>query len=184
MKKVISFVLAAMLLVSMMPTVFAANATPGATTLTTNVPDAKYTLVIPSDHIIKYGDVKTDIETITVTDTEYFAKGKNLRVTVDYDALTSEDVNTTIPFSLCYSYTIEGSNNSKPIHSGEYFTFNGQDDNTLSTIPVVLSSGTSSTLLAKVTGLYISITSQNWGKALAGDYTGMITFTSEVVVVE
>ena len=59
MKKVISFVLAVMLLASMVPTVFAANATANTTTLTTTVPDAEYTLNIPADQEIKFGETST-----------------------------------------------------------------------------------------------------------------------------
>ena len=29
--------------------------------------------------------------------------------------------------------------------------------------------------------LYVSITSRDWGKALAGDYKSTITFTAEIV---
>ena len=185
MRRVISFILAAMLLVSMMPTVFAANATPGATTLTTNVPDSKYTLVIPADHAITFGATDTDIESITVTESQYFAEGKNLKVSVAYDALKSESVDTTIPFYLCYYYTNQGSRNSQTLRSGNSFIFEGQENNTVKAKPIVkITTNGGATQTNEVNGLYIAISSEDWGKALAGDYTGTITFTAEVVVEE
>lgn len=172
MKKVISFVLAVMLLASMVPTVFAANATPGTTTLTTTVPDAEYTLNIPADQEITFGATSTEIGNVTVTNAKNFASGKNVEVTVTYDAFKSESVSTTIPFTLKYDSGHVNSPFDKP--SGESFVFSGKSDGTVE----------EKANLNSVKALIVAVSSANWGKALAGDYTATITFTAEVVVEE
>ena len=82
MKKLIALALAVTLLASMAVTVSAAN----TTTLTATVPAAGYTLNIPANQEVNFGTTQADIGNITVTDSAGFAVGKNLQVTVTYDA--------------------------------------------------------------------------------------------------
>ena len=100
-------------------------------------------------------------------------------VTVAYDAFKSESVSTTIPFELCYGSTFDSyTTNTKA--SGSAFVFAGKRDNT---VTERANAGVSNKQ-EYVTGLYVEVTSENWGKALAGDYKATITFTAEVVVEE
>ena len=96
MKKLASFLLVLAMILSMGTLAFA----DGTTTLSTTVPAAQYTLNIPADQTIPFGATSADIGNVTVSDSSGFAVGKNIKVTVTYDAFSSSDVSTTIPFEL------------------------------------------------------------------------------------
>lgn len=64
MKKLSALFLALVLLVSAVPTAFAANTTPNTTTLTTTVPSATYVLNIPADQEIPFGQTSMGIGNI------------------------------------------------------------------------------------------------------------------------
>ena len=100
MKKIFAILLAVTMLASMATVVSAAE----STTLTTTVPTATYTLNIPANQEIAFGATSTKIGTVTVTESNGFAAGKDLVVTVSYDAIECENTTTTIPFNL-YTYT-------------------------------------------------------------------------------
>ncbi len=184
MKKPLALVLMLASLSAFSTTVFAEN----TTTLTTTVPDATYTLNIPADQEITFGATSTNIGNVTVTDSSGFAEGKDLQVTVDYEAFSCDDVSTTIPYQLylysegaLYTDTIK-----RELPSGAYFTFRGNSNG--STEEEVwlrddpnLSNGFWQRYMDY---LQIDVTSESWGKALAGNYSTTITFTSEVVVSE
>lgn len=172
MKKLFAILLAVTMLASMATVVSAAN----TTTLTTTVPAATYTLNIPADQEIPFGATESKIGELSVTNASGFAVGKNLAVTLNYDAFKCETTSTTIPFNviLCYTNTNFGTS----IASGSSVMFLGQ------------SNGATKKYVRKdvVGGLpedldlfFITMDSQDWGKALAGDYTATITFTAEVV---
>ena len=82
MKKLSALFLALVLLLSAVPTAFAANTTPNTTTLTTTVPSATYVLNIPADQEIPFGQTSMGIGNVTITDSKSFAVGKNVEVTV------------------------------------------------------------------------------------------------------
>lgn len=179
MKKVFAFLLAVVLVVSMAPAVFAANATPGTTTLTTTVPDAEYVLNIPADQKVDYGVTYKEIGNVTVTNAQNFALGKNVEVTVSYDAFKSESVSSQIPFILKYEDT-SGTGHATEIASGSNLVFHGMKDGTVHET----AKGSFSTTQNYISQLAISMLSADWGKALAGDYAAKITFTAKVVVEE
>lgn len=185
MKRIISFILAIFLVVSMSITAYAATSdgeakANGATVLTTTVPTATYVLNIPANTTITYGAERTELDVITVTDAKGFAKGKNLNVTVAYDDFTSDSVETTIPYLLKFTTNITASasdysdfrNVTKA--SGDAFTFKGKSDGTVTEKAIHRT--------YEVVEMYVSVTSEDWGKALAGNYSSTITFASEVVV--
>ena len=64
------------------------------------------------------------------------------------------------------------------ITSGESVTFMG-GDNKVGEEALIENVGTTNYYME---GLLVRISSTDWGKALGGDYTATITFTSEVVV--
>lgn len=168
MKKVIAFL---MVIAMMIPLAVVASAS--TTTLTTNVPDAQYTLNIPADTVVPFGAESTELEPmLSVTGENGFAVGKNLLVTLTYDAFKCEGVSTTIPF------TVGASSTSKAIESGSSLLFEGESEGTVKSLP--RRPGDNS----YIANLYVRVLRKDWGKALAGEYTATITFTAEVVAGE
>ena len=190
MKKFIAIAIAVLTVFSFTTVAFAEN----TTTLTTTVPDAEYTLNIPADQEIPFGATSTDIGAISVTDSKYFAKGKNLQVSVVYDDFKSNEVSTTIPFVVKHYATWDGNGEDskqevkekslKSVASGNAITFYGKSDGTVyeyisTKVEGFIGSGYDDGSFVR--NYLISIASTDWGKALAGDYTATITFTAEVV---
>lgn len=162
MRKFIALLLVLALMVSVAPAVFAST-----TTLTTTIPEATYTFSIPADQQIPFGSTKSVIGRVAVTESSGFAVGKNLKVTITYDAFSSETVETTIPYDLHFaSVYSEGAVTNVP--SGGCIYFYGQ------------SSGEALNT-ANYGDAYITMNSRDWGQAIGGEYTSTITFTAEVV---
>lgn len=177
MKKLSAILMAVALLASMATVVSAAN----TTTLTTTVPAATYTLNIPANQEISFGATSSDIGSVTVTNSTGFAEGKNLNVTITYNAFTSESLSTTIPFEVYmqgkkYGGGDSGSTSGKTYASGSFLIFEGQEDTTVRSLPRNFDS------YAEYDKMLINIKSEDWAKALGGNYTATITFTAEVVV--
>jgi len=179
MKKLFSILLAVAMLASVATVASAAN----TTVLTTTVPAATYTLNIPADQEISFGATKTNIGAISVTDAAGFAVGKNLKVTIAYDAFTCDGVTTTIPYTVNL-YGVDYQNSSKVTQqeqlSGSSFVFLGQSNGEVKEYTQTVSG----TYTYEFKETEILIDSEDWGKALAGEYTATITFTAEVVVEE
>ena len=182
MKKLIALVMAVILLAATPTTVLA----DGTTTLTTTVPaEVQYTLNIPADQTVEYGTLEVNLGNITVTDSQGFAVGKNLSVTIDYTPFTAEGVDTSIPVQLAKvgSYPKIADVTSK-FNSGHSIVFTGQSNGTVSTTTSFVAGSGSYARTYEVYKFIASMSSADWGKALPGDYTSTITFTSEVVVDE
>ncbi len=169
MKKLIAAILTLILILSVSANVLA----DGTTTLTTTVPSATYTLNIPADQEIAFGACESDIGNVTVTDSAGFAKGKDLKVTITYDAFSSDSVNTTIPYKINPRSSENLNLNTNILYSGDHLIFRGISNGAVA----------KKAELEKysVDYLNIKIASEDWGKALAGEYSSTITFTSEVV---
>lgn len=183
MKKLSALILALVLLVSVIPAAYAANATPNTTTLTTTVPSATYVMNIPADQEIPFGQTRTDIGNVTITDSKNFAYRKNVEVTVVYAPFSAEEmeISTTIPYALVQKSSTDNSTNG--LSSGEKMTFEGKSDGTVKELTEFwLNKGTINSSCHSMGTLCVTISSENWGRALAGNYRSTITFTSEVVV--
>ena len=179
MKKLFALILAVAMLASMATVVSAAeNETTKTTTLTTTVPAATYTLNVPEDQKIEFGDTEKTIGNVTVTEAKGFAVGKNLKVTIDYTELTCKDVSTTIPIAL---YQYDTGDFTKQIKSGDSLAFLGKDDGTVYSKAFVEKYNHQSLYVDSIS---VRISSADWGKALAGTYTSTITYKAEVVVDE
>lgn len=185
MKKIIAFVMA-MTMVFSMAVVASAEST---TTLTTTVPSATYTLNIPADAVVPFGQQYTTLGNITVTDGSGFASGKNVEVTVTYDAFKADsaDISTTIPFTFVITRGSQdqadaevGSGSGHKV-SGSTFTFAGKVDGSIAEKELITSYTGSSMKYEYLNAVGIYVSSENWGKALAGNYTASITFTAKVV---
>lgn len=185
MKKTLALLLALVLIIATAPAAFA---TSQSTKLTTTVPGANYTFTIPKDTEIAYNATDTSIGYVTVTESSGFALGKNLQITLEYSAFTSEDTSTTIPYVVKYSETKKLSDTeSAETHVGTTYlspmTFRGQNDGTVSRLAYDDNTYTSNGISYHyyVGDLGVIIAAGDWGKALAGDYTSTITFTASVV---
>lgn len=185
MKKLFALALAVIMVTSTTTVAFAAEST---TTLTATVPAATYTLNIPANQEIPFGTTQADIGNITVTDATGFAVGKNLEVTISYDAFKADGVSTTIPYTLSLFASSSSSNiydATKAINSGSVVTFAGKTNGTVEEkleLDTVYMQGGSTTPKLPVSSIRFKALSEDWGKALAGEYTSTITFTAEVVV--
>lgn len=175
MKKFIAIAIAVLTVFSFTTVAFAES----TTTLTTTVPDAEYTLNIPADQEIAFGTEFTDIGIVSITNSNGFAVGKNVRVEVSvpegedgYGFFTSEDVSTKIPFALVWSD--ETGDNMDDL--GTWMTFKGKADGTVEEF-FKRSDIT-------VDHIELFVLEENWMKALAGEYSAIITFTAEVVAEE
>ena len=182
MKKATSLILALILMLSLSVTAFA----DGTTTLTTEVPSSSYTLSIPANQTISFANKSTTIGNVTATNTTGFGVGKDLSVSVQYDAFSCLGVSTTIPYKLRgYSgaWNKEAVGNLD-ILTGDTIIFKGQSDGTVKEKATITFEYAGSPKTDSLDGIYVIISSGDWGKALAGTYTSTITFTSEVVASE
>ena len=184
MKKLFAILLAVMLFASMATVVSAAENT---TTLTTEVPAAAYTLNVPAVVPIDFGATETDSGSITVTGASGFAAGKDLKVTLTYDAFTSDGVSTEIPFTIrmqdsTYDYSGVNSEAYIDVASGESLIFKGQTNGSVMEFVKKTNSAPNGPYTLAFDDTMVRIASADWGKALAGEYTATITFTAEVVV--
>ena len=179
MKKLFAILLAVSLLASMATIVSAAGNT---TTLTTTVPSASYTLNIPADQEIPFGAENTAIEVLSVSNAKGFAVGKNLAITISYDAFKSQGVSTTIPYTVRIQHEVNSL--GRVWKSGETLNFLGRADGTLDELISFYDAENGQTYNSPIYGeeYFILMDSSDWGKALAGEYTSTITFTAEVVV--
>ena len=175
MKKLIAAILTLIIILSASVNVLA----DGTTTLTTTVPAATYTLNIPADQEIAYAANSTNIGNVTVTDSTGFGRGKNLQVTITYNAFSCDSVNTTIPYIIKPYHQSDKTNGGivGALNSGDTFTFAGQSNGTVTENAKFIFNDEA----YEMDYLRVDITSENWGKALAGEYSTIITFTSEVV---
>lgn len=173
MKQLFSLALAILMVFS---TAVVASAE-STTTLTTTVPAASYTLNVPATQEIPYNAEKVALAVPTVSDASGFAEGKNLRVNFSYGALSSPNVNTTIPYTITY----ETSPNQIYSFSDNVLVFRGESDGGVSDAYPGQSNGLAIITNGDIYHLYINIKGSDWGKALGGDYTSIITYTAEVV---
>lgn len=175
MKKLIStFMIVTLLICCFTATAFASD----QTVLTTTVPDAIYTLNIPADQEVAFGTTLKEIGTVNVTEAQGFAVGKDLQVTVTYDELKSDSVETTIPYTL--NAVRNGNVQPASITSGGAVIFRGQSSGAVSE-KLYVKDYTITDAVGFTNGIRFTANSEDWGKALAGDYSSTITFTSEVV---
>ena len=181
MKKIIAIILAVILTVSFAVSVSAENAVPNTTTLTTSVPDAEYTLNIPVDQVIPYGDTDVMIGDVKVTESSGFAVGKDLKISVIYTDFEAEGVTTKIPFELYFTYNdntdidINDVDHVMKVDSGSAIMFEGMSSTKVNEFATIRGYANKARYLRLISN------SNDWGKALAGDYTATITFSAEVV---
>lgn len=171
MKKLTSLALVLVLMLAVSPLALA----DGTTTLTTTVPAAEYTLVIPADQVVPFNETQHFIGDISIKNAAGFAVGKGVEVTITHTDFTCPNVSTTIPFKVMTSYNDMGFDINVEMTS---VRFSGNDDGGVDSGKIMNKEGSRWTGYANP---WISIGSTAWGKALGGDYTATITFSSQVV---
>ena len=102
MKKLTALLLVLVLICSLSVTAFAAGEQSGTTTITAEVPEASYTIHIPADMELEYGNTeKQEIGKVYVTDAIGF---KKIIVALPYtDLINTSDSEDTIPLVI-YDY--------------------------------------------------------------------------------
>ncbi len=182
MKKLIAILMVVAILTSMSVSVSAAT-----TTLSTTVPEATYTMNIPADQEIPFGSTSTNIGTVTITDSEGFAVGKNVYVKVEYNGLFQADgVSSTIPYAMeARGSSEEGGNSvtySDNVLTTGYLSFLGTDSGSVNTWFFAEREDTVGRMQDCLYDqrLLCLISSTDWGKALGGEYSTTITFTAQV----
>lgn len=176
MKKIFAILLAVTMLASM-ATVASAAENIKTTTLTTEVPAATYTLNIPADQEIPFGATITDIGELSISNSAGFAEGKNLQITLSYSDFACANVSTKIPFKVFAAPQEHIDDEMAEIYlveTGNTVVFKGQSNGTVRTYASAINNNSMSNIA-------VQVKSEDWGKALAGEYTATITFTAEVV---
>lgn len=182
MKKIVSCLMAVITLLCLAPTALATT-----TTLTTTVPVATYTLNIPADQKITFGTYNTKIGNITVTDGKNFAQHKNVEVTINYTPFTSENTSTTIPYVLEGFGVLNSSENtmsSTKFSNNGKVTFKGLASGGVQEKAYINCSYSGKTYSLPMDYISVIVESSDWGKAAAGNYSSVISFTSEIVIDE
>ena len=153
----------------------------GTTTLTTTVPDnVTYTLNIPEDQVVPFNTSNVYLQYPYVTDAVNFTAGKSVKITITPQGyFESDTVETTIPYSFSVHHNTAGGNGHIKSSDGIFYLYAGGN----SSSNVVAPYGEAVTLNynVPVTSMDVYIESRNWGKALPGDYSTVITFSSEIV---
>ena len=151
MKKVLSVVLAVMMLALIAVPSFAATVTTAGATKEDGTSGENYSIEIPADTVIPWGTEATDV---SYTVESHLARNKGVKVVV---AGTGEMKTTDGAYSL--AYTLEGVKDF------------------LATSPVVYDEATDSGVKQD---LKVKIDSVNWKKAVVEEYSDTLTYTVSV----
>ena len=103
MKKLIAILLAVAMLASM-----AVVASAASMTMTTTVPNAGYTLVIPQSLEVPFEAEYVDLGRVEVTDTYGFREGTYLRVRIDAEPFTCTETNTEMYYKIFGEQRVAG----------------------------------------------------------------------------
>jgi len=153
----------------------------GTVVLTTKVPESTYTLNIPDNLAVDYGETEVELGTVTVTDAANFAEKKNINVTVTATPFASADTSTTIPYDL-KSRDVRLDVSETLNADGKVIYFLGKKDGTVNLYGQTPYTGGVDPVTSEVSELFLKFEPNAWNKALAGDYTATLKFTSEIVV--
>ena len=154
MKKILSLVLVAVMLMSMTVTAFAAGEQSGTSTVTAVVPDATYTIHIPADMTLEYGNgARQLVGEVSVTDAQNLPDRALISVIMQATPLKSTEGNV-IP--AVFEYGRYGKEDYKKIDEGSPFVYSEDEYMTAY--------------------LYAQVTEAAWKAAKPGTYTSTITY--------
>ena len=172
MKKTMKMLLSVVLIITMVA-ISSLFAFAESTTLTTIVPTATYTLTVPLSATVEYGDVLTLIDAPKIEASEGFGLGKNLKLTIVKEDFKCPDTSTTIPYTY-EMYETSPATGEITLDENTCVYFKGTQAGTLNKF-AGLNAGD------KYAGARINVKAEDWPKALAGEYTSIITYVTEVV---
>ena len=159
MKKILSLVLVIVMMMSMTVTAFAAGEQSGTSTVTAVVPEPEYTIHIPADMTLEYGNGERQlVGEISVSDVKYLPKNRGITVAMTVTSLKSTN-GDEIP--VVFEYTRKGS-----------YSDYDYEDNLTTYAPFVYSDDGE----YKPVELYATVTEADWKAAKPGTYTSTITY--------
>lgn len=163
MKKILSLVLVVVMLMSMTVTAFAAEGEQsGTSTVTAVVPEPTYTIHIPADMTLEYGNGERQlVGEVSVTDVQYVADGTLILASMEATPLKSTEGNV-IPAVFEYGRDYED----------DYYDITKN-------IPTVYKEAKDEYLTAY---LYARVTVEDWKAAKPGTYTSTITYNFEIFI--
>lgn len=172
MKKIVSLLLALALMMSLaIPALAADGATAAGVNergssevyVTTVVPEPSYTMVLPAEVEIAYGDTDAEIAVAEVTNVKGFHTGDTVRMTAEHSALMNDMVDSSdwISYDLVYlrldGGELQGIGNAATDEPSQIAYQHGAE--------------------VAVTLAYLaSFNAQAWEEAVPGEYSGWITF--------
>lgn len=171
MKKIISLLLAIVLMMSLAIPAFATTVENSSEViLTTVVPEVSYTLNIPAEVNIPYGEVEYEIANPTITNVQRFNQGDRVVLSTPYSHLAFVDENNGIHFLGMVLLVERTTPDGEIIDESTYVAYDGIDE------IIAYEHGVESVLK------YYSIIYQgDWETALPGRYTGTVTFNAKYV---
>ena len=156
MKKILSLVLVIVMMMSMTVTAFAADEQSGTSTVTAvvPVPPAEYTIHIPADMTLEYGNGERQlVGEVSVTDVKNVPDGKDISARMEATPLKSTEGNV-IPAVFEWRTKYGSEYYNIPTYAPVLYT----DDAYINTY------------------LYAQVTEEDWEAAKPGTYTSTITY--------
>ena len=138
------------------------------------IPEPAYTLNIPADQTVAYRAERHLLDCPTVTEASGFFTGKNIRLHISWTEFESENVPTSIPFSLL---AVMADGVCHELSSGTVL-YNGNESGTTEQYPVFSLNDMGEQLLI---GLSLSFDAADWENAMPGEYKANISFSTEIV---
>ena len=182
MKKLIAILLAVAMLASM-----ALVASAATMTMTTTVPNAGYTLVIPQSLEVPFEADYVGLGHIYVTDTYGFREGTYLRVGIDADPFTCTETNTEMYYKIFGERHEAGSDERELPYDG-WLIFERDADGTLNGFPYAAfeygydeSGNWTYGELWGFDWLAVHFDEAGWAKLEPGKYDAVITFHSQIM---
>ena len=172
MKKLLAFLCALTLMLSLGVTAFAD--TSGYTEILTEVPASTctWTLKIPADTSIAFGEPEKELGDVEITNVQNQKGNKHIRAYLDTNCLfcLSSDINTAFPYDIqVYLNTTELVHKKVFTLRNEGYVSELVEDSTAVAGDTTLSST-----------LTILVDPRAWNSAPEGTYYGYLTFTSEL----
>ena len=175
MKKLLAFLCALTLMLSLGVTAFAdsiSGETSGYTEILTEVPSCTWTLKIPADTSIAFGEPEKELGDVEITNIQNQKGNKHIRAYLSTSCLfcLTSDINTTFP------YDIQVYLNTTELVPKKVFTL--RNEGYVSELVEVSTAVAGDTTLSST--LTILVDSSAWNSAPEGKYAGYLTFTSSL----
>lgn len=139
-----------------------------------NVPTPSYTLNIPAAQTVPFGAQTYSLALPTVSEAGGFSAGQVIALTIGHTAFVSDTASTAIPFEIKVVST-EGAEYTLDEGSVYYHALN--DSSAAATPSLVFAGGDS----VELSQLMLHFATADWQRALGGEYSADITFTSAIV---